>query len=103
MQLAEGLAILVEDWQGLHEDGGTKLSVEAVVRKLNIGGNNALPPERNPAQIAGRIVDDLSQIPGARESAENFMAQFESPEELLEEIDLDCLVTDLSQSEDDNL
>jgi len=31
------------------------------------------------------------------------MAQFESPEELLEEIDLDCLVSDLVTLEDDDL
>ena len=103
MNLAEGLEILVEDWHDLHEDGGTKLSVEEVVGKLNIGSKNAIPQKLKPVQMAELIMNNLQQIPGALENAEKFMAQFESPDELLEEIDLDCLVSDLSISEDDDL
>jgi hypothetical protein len=101
MYLAEGLEILAQDWQYLHEDGGTKLSVEEVVGKLNIGSKNAITPGLKPGQIAELIMNNLRQITGALENAEKFMAQFESPEELLEEIDLDCLVSDLSMLEDD--
>jgi hypothetical protein len=96
MYLVEGLEILVEDWQYLHEDGGTKMSVKEVVGKLNVGSKNAITPELKPRQIVELIMNDLRQIPGTLESAEKFMAQFESAEELLEEIDLDCLVSDLS-------
>jgi hypothetical protein len=103
MYLLEGLEILVQDWQYLHEDGGTKLSVEEVVGKLKVGSKKMISQELKPGQIAELIKNDLRQIPGALENAEKFMAQFESPEELLEEIDLDCLVSDLSISEDDDL
>jgi len=103
MKLAEGLEVLVEDWRNLHEDGGTKLSVEAVVGKLNSGIKNAITPELKPGQIAELIMTDLRQVPGALENAEKFMTQFESADELLEEIDLECLVSDLSQTEDDDL
>ena len=101
MYLVEGLKILVEDWQDLHEDCGTKLSVEEVVGKLNVGRKNAITPGLKPGQIAELIMNELRQMPGAVENAENFMAQFASSEELLEEIDLDCLVSDLSMPEDD--
>ncbi len=103
MLLVEGLEILVEDWQDLHEDGGTSLSVEEVVGKLNVGSKNEITPELKPVQIVELLMNDLRRIPGALENAEKFMAQFESPEELLEEIDLDCLVSDLSMQEDDDL
>jgi hypothetical protein len=99
MHLAEGLEILVEDWQALHEDGGTKLSVEQVVVKLGIDSRNTMPPGLKPLQAAEFILNELRQIPGAWESAEKFMAQFQSAEELLEEIDLDCLVSDLATTE----
>ncbi len=103
MLLVEGLEILVEDWQDLHEDGGTSLSVEEVVGKLNVASKNKITPELKPVQIVELLMNDLRRIPGALENAEKFMAQFESPEELLEEIDLDCLVSDLSMQEDDDL
>lgn len=103
MKLADGLEILVEDWEDLHEDGGTKLSVAEVVGKLDFGGGNALSPDLKPAQIVEFIMGNLRRSPDALESAEKFMAQFDSPEELLEEIDLDCLVSDLSMEEDDDL
>lgn len=103
MDLVDGLEILVEDWRDLHEDGGTKMSVEAVVGKLVPGGGNAISPELEPAQIAELILDNIRRIPDALENAEKFMAQFESPEDLLEEMDLDCLVSDLSMEEDDDI
>jgi hypothetical protein len=103
MNLAEGLHILVEDWQALHEDGGTKLSVEQVVGKLGVVSGNAVTPGLKPAQVAELIMNELRKIPGAWENAEKFMAQFESAEELLEEIDLDCLMSDLSMAEDGEL
>jgi hypothetical protein len=103
MYLVKGLEVLVEDWQDLHEDGGAKLSVAEVVAKLNIRSKNAITPELKPGQIAELIMNGLRQIPDAFANAERFMAQFESPAELLEEIDLDCLVSDLSMSEEDNL
>ena len=70
---------------------------------LNIGSKNAVPQKLKPVQIAELIMNNLQQIPGAFENAEKFMAQFESADELLEEIDLDCVVSDLSMSEDDDL
>jgi hypothetical protein len=100
MYLAEGLEILVEDWRNLHEEGGTSLSVEEIIGKLGVVIENTLLPELGPWQIAELIVNDLRKIPGAVETTERFMAQFESPVELLEEIDLDCLVSDLLMIED---
>jgi hypothetical protein len=103
MHPEKGLEILAKDWRNLHEEGGTKLSVEDVVGQLDIGRRNATPPELEPGQVAELIMNYLRKIPGALENIENFMAQFESPEELLEEIDMDCLVSDLLMSEDDDL
>lgn len=103
MHLEKGLEILVKDWQNLHKDGGTRLSVEKVVGQLDAHGEDAPPPELEPEQTAELIVNYLRQIPGALENAKKFMAQFGSPEELLEEIDLDCLVSDLLMTEDDVL
>jgi 2-keto-3-deoxy-6-phosphogluconate aldolase len=103
MHLEKALEILVKDWRNLHEEGGTKLSVENVVGQLDVGSRNTLSPELKPEQIAGFIMNDLRKIPGALENTEKFMAQFASPEELLEEIDLDCLVSDLLIADDDDL
>jgi hypothetical protein len=103
MHLEEGLEILVADWQDLHEDGGTELSVEKVVEKLSVGRKNSITPGLKPVQIVELIINDLRQIPGALENAEKFMAQFESPADLLEDMDLDCLVSDLSMSDDDDM
>jgi hypothetical protein len=103
MHLEKGLEILVMDWQNLHEEGGTNLSVEKVVAQLDNESRNTIFPELKPGQIAELIMNDLRQIPGALENSEKFMAQFETPEELLEEIDLDCLVSDLLMTEDDDL
>jgi len=101
MKLAEGLGILVEDWQALHEDGGTKLTAEHVVGRLDRDGTTTVTPGLKPGQIAELIMNDLRRMPGVLEKAENFMAQFESAEELLDETDLDCLVSDLTMLEDD--
>jgi hypothetical protein len=103
MKLETGLEILVTDWRNLHEDGGTKLSVEEVVGQMDAGRRNTLPPELKPEQIAELIMNNLRQIPGALENTEKFMAPFGSATELLEEIDLDCLVNDLLMTEDDDL
>jgi hypothetical protein len=101
MNLAEGLGILVEDWQALHEDGGTKLTAEHVVGRLDRDGTFTVTPGLKPGQIAELIMNDLRRMPSALETAEKFMAQFVSAEELLDEIDLDCLVSDLTKIEAD--
>ncbi|HET6420683.1 MAG TPA: hypothetical protein VFG19_11035 [Geobacteraceae bacterium] len=101
MDLEKGLEILVQDWRDLHEDGGTPLSVEEVVANLGLGDRYAITPEMKPGQIAELIINALRRTPGSLENVEKFMAQFESAEELLEEIDLDCLVSDLSLAEED--
>ncbi len=103
MDLEKGLEILVKDWEELHEDGGTKFSVGAVLTKLNIAGEKAVNEKMKPGQIAELIMDRLRQMPGALQNTEKFMAQFESSEDLLDEFDLDCLVSDLSMEEDDDL
>jgi hypothetical protein len=100
MDLEKGLAILVEDWQDLHADGGTKQSAADVVGKLSAGVKSTVRPEMKPAKMAQLIKNHLQRTPGALENAEKFMTQFESAEELLEEIDLDCLMSDLSMTED---
>ncbi|MEA5113156.1 MAG: hypothetical protein VB050_03940 [Geobacteraceae bacterium] len=96
MNITEGLRILVVDWQGLHEDGGTKLSVEQVVGTLFDGGGKAVTPGLKPGQIAELILEEIRRMPGALANSEKFMAQFDSAEDLLEEIDLECLVADLT-------
>ncbi|MRR07535.1 MAG: hypothetical protein EG828_11485 [Deltaproteobacteria bacterium] len=101
MNLIKGLEILVEDWHNLHEDGGANQSVERVMERLGTGNRDPLPAGLKPAAIAERLLDDIRHIPGAKENVEKFMAQFQTPEELLEEIDLDCLVSDLTMTEDD--
>jgi hypothetical protein len=103
MNLADGLEILVEDWQGLHEDGGTKQTAEQVVARLDVGGKHDVTPGLAPGQVAELIMKHLRKIPGAHEKAEEFMEQFEGPEDLLDETDLDCLVSDLAMLEDDDL
>ncbi len=101
MRLGQGLEILVKDWIDLHEDGGTGLSVEDVVSKL--GADLVISPQMKPSQIGNLIESYLREMPGALENAEKFMAQFETPGDLLEEIDLDCFVCDLEAPEDDDL
>ncbi len=101
MRLAEGIEILVKDWIDLHEDGGTGLSVEDVVNRL--GGDLEITQQMKPSQIGSLIESRLRGIPGALENAERFMAQFETPGDLLEEMDLDCFVSDLGASEDEDL
>lgn len=99
MQLRKGLEILVEDWRDLHRDGGAKQTVADVVGKLNPG--KAIPTDLKPARVVEMLLDNLGRIPGALENSEKFMAQFDSAAELLEEIDLDCLVSDLAEAEED--
>jgi hypothetical protein len=101
MHLGEALLILVKDWENLHEEGGTKLSVEEVVGMLNVGKKNAISPHLKPAQIAELIMGDLKRIPGALKNAERFMAQFDTPDELLDEVDLHELMSELGRSEED--
>lgn len=103
MRLAEGLEVLVEDWRDLHEDGGTKLTVAQLVARLNPGIGNTLIPGMEPREIAEMIINDLRTVPGVLENAARFMAQFESPGDLLEEMDLDCLVSDLAMREEENV
>jgi hypothetical protein len=103
MQLGEGLEVLVQDWIDLHEDGGTNLSIEEVVGKLDRGLALSMTPQMKTAQISNVIESYLRQNPAALESAERFMAQFDTPGDLLEEIDLDCFVCDLGAAEDDDL
>jgi hypothetical protein len=101
MDLATGLEILVDDWRDLHEDGGTELTVDEVVGRLDIGSREKEIPRLGAAEVAGLIMEALGKIPGAVGNAEKFMAQFDSADDLLEEIDLECLVSDLLQLEDE--
>jgi len=103
MRLEEGLEVLVKDWINLHEDGGTKFSVGEVVNNLDRDLALAITPQMKPSQVSVLIESYLHKIPGAVENAERFMAQFETPGDLLEEIDLDCFVCDLRAPEDDDL
>jgi len=103
MHLEKGLEVLVKDWRNLHEEGGAKMSVEEIVGRLGDCCKNKLIQEMNAEQIAELIIADLRQIPGALENAEKFIELFASPEDLLEEIDLDCLVSDLLMTEDDDV
>lgn len=96
MNLTESLRILVVDWQALHEEGGTKLSAEQVVGRLYDGSGKSVPPGLKSGQIAELILEELRRMPGAWESTEKYLAQFDSPDDLLEEIDLECLVADLT-------
>ena len=103
MHLVKGLEILVKDWENLHEEGGTKLSVEEVVGMLNTGGQNVISPHLKPAQIVELIIGDLQRMPGSLENAERFMAQFDTPDELLDEVDLYELISELGMAEDDEM
>jgi len=48
MHLGEGLEVLVKDWINLHEDGGTKFSVEEVLNYLNRDLALAITPQMKP-------------------------------------------------------
>jgi hypothetical protein len=100
MNLGKGMEVLVRDWIDLHEQGGTKLSVEAVVKKLGVVIPTEIKSSANPAQIVDVLRRRLLQIPGAMDVAERFMAQFSTPDELLEEMDLDSFVCDLNAMEE---
>lgn len=93
MELSKALEILVKDWQDLHEEGGTDLSVGQVVARM--GNFTQITPRMTPSQAADSIERDLRKIPGAFKSAETFLAQFNTAGDLLEEVDLECLISDL--------
>ncbi|RQW83918.1 MAG: hypothetical protein EHM79_14980 [Geobacter sp.] len=103
MNLGKGIEILVRDWIDLHEQGGTKLSVEAVITKLGVDKASAMMVHTNPLQAAEVLQRRLRQIPGALDIAEKFMAQFSTPEDLLDEMDLDSFVCDLDVMETNDL
>lgn len=102
MNLAEGLEVLVQDWRDLHDDGGTKLTVAQAVSRLNPEVGNQAIPAMEPREIAELVIGYLRSVPGGLETVERFMAQFASPDELLEEIDLECLVSDLTMSKEED-
>lgn len=101
MNVRKGLEILVEDWINLHEEGGTPLSVEGVISKLGLELDQKGKVKTAPTQLIDLLENYLRQKPTAWKNVEKFMAQFEAPGDLLEEIDLDCLVSDLKSAEDD--
>jgi hypothetical protein len=103
MNLGKGIEVLVRDWIDLHEQGGTKLSVEAVIVKLGIDKATATKAHTNPLQVVELLQRRLCQIPGALDIAEKFMAQFPTPEDLLDEMDLDSFVCDLDVMEANDL
>jgi len=103
MNLEKGMEVLVRDWIDLHEQGGSKLSVQEVVKKLGVEKASAMKTHTNPSQIVDVILRRLLQIPGALEMSEKFMAQFPTAEDLLEEMDLDSFVCDLDVTEEDDL
>ena len=76
MNLEEGLEVLVRDWIELHQQGGSKLSLEAVIQKLGV----VIPKtSTNSRQIVEVLMRCILQIPGAREIVENYLAQFSTP------------------------
>ena len=103
MNLEKGLEVLVKDWIDLHEQGGTNLSVEAVVKKLGTEKTSAMKIHTSPSQVVDIIESHLRQIPSALELAEKFMAQFSTPEDLLDDMDLDNFVCDLDILEEEGL
>jgi len=102
MNLGKGIEVLVRDWIDLHEQGGSKLSVEAVIKKLGVENIAGTKAPANPLQITAALQRQLLQIPGALDAAENFMAQFSTPGDLLDEMDLDSFVCDLKAMEEDD-
>lgn len=103
MYLSKALEILVQEWQKLHDEEETDLSVSQVVEKLNVGSLNVIRSGLKPGQIADLIESDLGQIPGALEKAARYVARFETAEELLEDTSLYGLVCDYGIPEDDGL
>ena len=100
MNLAEGLEVLVRDWIDLHQQGGSKLSLEAVTKKLGV----VIPKSSaSSAHIVELLMRRILQIPGALEIAENYLAQFSTPADLLDEMDLDSFACDLEAMEADEL
>jgi len=103
MNLGKGIEVLVRDWIDLHEQGGTKLSVEAVIIKLGVDKASAMKVHTNPLLAAELLQRRLREIPGALDIAEKFMAQFSTPGDLLDEMDLDSFVCDLDVMEANDL
>jgi hypothetical protein len=103
MNLGKGMEVLVRDWIDLHEQGGARLSVEDVIKKLGIVKTPAMKTPMNPMQVVELLHLRLRQIPGALDIAEKYMAQFSTPGELLDEMDLDSFVCDLDIMETDDL
>ncbi len=103
MNLGKGIEVLVKDWIDLHEQGGTKLSVEAVIIKLGVDKSSAMKAHTNTLQIVELLQRRIRQIPGALDIVEKFMAQFSTPEDLLDEMDLDSFVCDLDVMEANDL
>jgi hypothetical protein len=101
MNLSKALEILIKDWENLHEEGGTELSVEEVLEMLDPGGKLADCSHLEPEQGAELIIGKLQQTPDKLQNAEVFMAQFDTPDELLDEFDLYDLIHDLAGPEDD--
>jgi hypothetical protein len=99
MTILEGVKILVQDWHDLHEDGGTGLSVPAVVERLGSGIGQRIKADMTAGEIAEVVLQQLRDIPGALGSARVFMDQFDSAADLLEDMDLECFVSDLSAGE----
>lgn len=100
MNLGKGIEVLVRDWIDLHEQGGSKLSVEAVIKKLGIENIAATKAPATPLQITEALQRQLLRIPGALDATEKFMAQFSTPEDLLDEMALDSFVCDLETLEE---
>lgn len=103
MNLEKGIDVLVRDWIDLHAQGGSKLVVEEVIKKLGVEKTSAMKTHTNPSQIVDMILRRLPQIPGALETSEKYMAQFSTADDLLEEMDLDSFVCDLDVTEEDDL
>jgi hypothetical protein len=103
MNLGKGIEVLVRDWIDLHEQGGTKLSVEAVIVKLGEDKSSVMKAHTNTLQIVELLQRRIRQIPGALDIVEKFMAQFSTPEDLLDEMDLDSFICDLDVMEANDL
>lgn len=103
MNIGKGIEVLVRDWVDLHEQGGTELSVEAVIMKLGVDKPSAMKAHMNTVQVVELLQKRIRQIPDALDIVEKFMAQFSTPEDLLDEMDLDSFVCDLDGMEANDL
>jgi hypothetical protein len=103
MNIGKGIEVLVRDWDDLHEQGGTELSVEAVIMRLGADKSSAIKAHMNTVQVVELLQKRIRQIPGALDIVEKFMAQFSTPEDLLDEMDLDSFICDLDGMEANDL